>query len=139
MKYDRGNLVFTDLKGVYTVSYQGQGVSNNKFYSAQDWRIRHGIKTKYGKIFSYLLMAEKLPWMDEYMMLIFYNSRHDADNVSAMGKLMLDCLKEEREAGQIVKKGWVYDDSKEYLKGFAVFPDNSLKSNTFEFVILHIK
>jgi len=139
MIYSRGNLQINNVKEVYTVVYQGQGVSNNSFYSAQHWKVRHGIKEKFSKIFWYKLLEAKLPQMREYQLYIFYNSKHDPSNVTAMLKLFEDSLKEERKDGLVTKKGWIYDDTKKYCKGVGQHPDESLPNNTFEFVILHLK
>ncbi len=62
-------------------------------------------------------------------MLIFYNSRHDVDNVIGMEKVFTDCLK-----GTLVK-----NDGKAYYKGLMIFYDTTLPKNTFEFVILEAK
>lgn len=139
MVYSRGNLQINNVKGAYTVVFQGQGVSNNAFYSSQHWKVRHGIKDKFGKIFWYKLLEAKLPQMQEYQLYIFYNSKHDPSNVTAMLKLFEDSLKEERNEGIVTKKGWIYDDTKKYCKGVGQHPDESLPNNTFEFVILHLK
>lgn len=78
--------------------------------------------------------------MDECMVLLFYNSRHDCDNlVGGFTKLFLDTLKQERDNGRITKKGYIYDDSKAYLKGVASFPDTNLPLNTFEIIVLKLK
>ncbi len=139
MVYSRGNLQINNVKGVYTVVFQGQGVSNNAFYSSHHWKVRHGIKEKFGKIFWYKLLEAKLPQMEEYQLYIFYNSKHDPSNVTAMLKLFEDSLKEERKEGVVTKKGWIYDDTKKYCKGVGQHPDETLPNNTFEFVILHLK
>lgn len=139
MVYSRGNLQINNVKGAYTITYQGQGVSNNQFYSSQHWSVRHGIKVKYDKVFWYKLLEAKLPQMQEYLLYIFYNSKHDPSNVTAMLKLFEDSLKEERKEGVVTKKGWIYDDTKKYCKGVGQHPDEKLPNNTFEFVILHLK
>jgi hypothetical protein len=139
MVYSRGNLQINNVKGAYTVVFEGKAVSNNEFYSSQHWTVRHGIKTKFGKIFWYKLLEAKLPQMEEYQLYIFYNSKHDPSNVTAMLKLFEDSLKEERKEGKVVKKGWIYDDTKKYCKGVGQHPDETLPNNTFEFVILHLK
>lgn len=145
MDFKRGSLVIKNIKGSYTIRYEGQGVSTNAFYSGaggrNGWRMRSALKTKYSKIFTTLLNESDLPeWMDEYMVVVFYNSKQDPDNVvGGLLKIMLDNLKQERLKGTVIKKGWVYDDSKAYLKGVASFPDTALPNNTFEIQILHLK
>lgn len=142
MDFKRGSLVVKSIKASYTVEYNGPGISNNLFYAGgagkNGWRVRSGIKSKYTKIFSKLLMESEIPWMDEYSLIIFFNSRMDSDNVSASAKVFLDTLKQERLKGKIIKKGWVYDDSSDYCKMVSMIPDKSLKPNTYQFVLLHL-
>jgi hypothetical protein len=140
MDFKRGSLVIKGVKGVFTVRYSGVGTGTNATYSANGWRTRHALKTKYSKIFQHLLSeAGDIPWMTEYMLFVFYNSKHDPSNISGFSKLMEDNLKQIRKEGVVVRKGYVYDDSKKYCKGTAQWPDESLPHNTFEFVIIQLK
>src|SRR6478609_6738401 len=93
------------LFNTYSVIYQGVGVSSNQFYAGASgrnaWRVRSGIKDKYHKIFLILLSAAKLPKIQEYGLVIFYNNKMDTDNViGGTGKLFLDSLRTK----------WVQDD-----------------------------
>jgi hypothetical protein len=144
MDFKRGSLVIKNIKASYLITYTGQGVSTNAFYSGaggrNGWRMRSTLKTKYAKIFTTLLESSDVPWMDEYSIAVFYNSKQDPDNVvGGLIKIMLDSLKEERLKGKIVKKGWVRDDSKTYLKGVSCFPDTTLPNNTFDIHLIHLK
>lgn len=144
MDFKRGLVVIKNIKASYLITYSGQGLSTNAFYAGgagrNGWRTRSTIKNKYAKIFTTLLKDSDVKWMDEYMMVIFYNSKQDPDNVlGGLGKVALDTLKEEREKGVVTKKGWVHDDSKTYLKGACCFPDLALPNNTFDIHLIHLK
>lgn len=144
MVYKTGIISISGVQDVYPVIYQGQGISTNDYYAGASgkngWKIRAGIKTKYCKIFVSLLYAADLPWMDKYIVILKYNSRMDPDNtIGGLAKLMLDSLKQERKEGVVVKQGWVYDDSKKYIKGIMAVPDEGLPNNTYIFDILHLK
>lgn len=139
MVYKRDHLYIDRVKQVHTVVYEGKAVSNNEYYASNNWRTRHGIKAKFSKIFNVLLSQAGLPWMDKYAVMLFYNGRQDPDNLGGgFVKLFLDALKQERKKGQIIKQGWVYDDSPEYCKMVSTCYDYTLKPNTFEFVILEL-
>ena len=118
---------------IYRVLYEGVGVSNNDFYAGAQgrngWKVRAGIKAKYSKIFGFLLKTSKIPKLNEFGVLVFYNSKHDVDNVSASAKLLIDSMK-----GVVCK-----DDNSKYFKGMFIVHDPNLKKNTFEFLILKIK
>jgi len=101
--------------------------------------VRKTIVDKYKKIFYYLISQAKLPWFDKFKITIYFNSRFDTDNVGAMGKMMLDALKQERLKGEIVKQGCIYDDSKLYCRSFCIIPDETLPVDTYKFVIEDVK
>lgn len=126
------------IKEVHKLTYEGKGVSLNKFYSQGHWSTRHRIKTSFRIIFQKLVDDYgNLPWMDEFSVLIFYNSRHDPDNVVGMEKLLIDFLKQDVDKnGNIIKDGYLKDDSKRYYKGLMISPDTSLPNNTFEFILI---
>lgn len=129
---------FGAIKNIHKITFVGTGVSLNKFYSQGHWSMRHKLKNEFGNTFKNLFSDYgKLTWMQAYSILIFYNSRHDPDNVIGMEKLFIDALKEERDQnGKIIKKGYIHDDSKKYCKGVFIVPDITLKTNTFEFILL---
>lgn len=126
------------FKVVTKVTYTGKGVSLNQFYSQGHWSARSNTKKKYRKIFDKLLENNKrMRWMNKFSLIIFYNSRHDLDNVVGMGKVFIDCLKREVDReGNVTREGFVYDDSKRYYKGLGIFPDEKLPINTFEFILI---
>lgn len=124
---------FNLIKKVHIITYKGQGVSLNKFYSVGHWSTRSNIKTKYRKIFDKLVADQGLEWMNTYSVIIFYNSRHDPDNVIGMEKVFIDALKQDEAAG---RDGYIADDSKRYCKLVAVVPNSRLDMNTFEFMLI---
>lgn len=111
----------------YTIRYEGQGVSNNEFYAGKHWTVRAGIKNKYAKIFGWLAKS-KAKKFDEIGCVLFFNSRHDTDNVTALQKLAIDTLKGK----------YIVDDSTKYLKFTAQVFDPTLPKNTFEFIIINL-
>lgn len=121
-----------NLFTTYVVRYEGLGVSNNAFYaggnSANAWRVRSGIKSKYSKIFGWLV--KPAPRLTTIGVVVFFNSRHDVDNISGTLKIFLDQL---RESGKIE------NDTKRYVKFTCNVYDPQLALNTFEFVIVKIK
>lgn len=124
----------------YSITYQGKGVSVNDYYSAKGWWHRNKIKKEYSEIFDNLIRKSKIQWMDEYCLIIFYNSNHDPDNVVGLSKIFVDEIKQQTDKqGDIIKKGFIKDDSPKYCKFFAVVPDKKLTKNTFEFRLLKIK
>lgn len=112
----------------YTIRYEGEGISNNQFYAGKHWTVRAGIKKKYEKIFLWLIKSSKPKKYDSIGCVVFFNSRHDCDNVTALMKLVIDTLK-----GKYIK-----DDSTKYLKFTAQVHDPTLPHNTFEFVIIKL-
>jgi hypothetical protein len=115
---------------VVSFKYSGEGLSLNKFYSQGHWRTRQNVKQEYKAIFDKIIEpALSKVYMDKFYMLIFYNSRHDCDNVIGMEKIFTDCLK-----GKIVP-----GDGKVNYKGIMIFYDTSLPKNTFEFLLIEAK
>lgn len=128
------------IKNVVTITYQGKGVSLNKFYSQGHWGTRSAIKKKFRKIFDELFVESKdLVWMDQFALVIYYNSRHDLDNVVGMEKVFMDALKRETDKqGRLIRKGYVEDDNKKFYKGMVILPDTDLPTNTFEFHLIDL-
>lgn len=112
----------------YTIRYEGAGISNNEFYAGKHWTVRAGIKKKYAKIFGWLIKGKAKKY-DTIGIVLFYNSKHDADNVTGgMIKVFLDTIK-----GKYIK-----DDAPQYCKMVASIFDPDLPKNTFEFVVIKI-
>jgi hypothetical protein len=111
----------------YTVVYQGEGVSNNKFYAATNWRVRSGIKAKYSKIFGWLI--KPVPKLEKIALVLFFNSKHDTDNCSGMIKTFLDELKQSK----------IPEDNKKHVVLTCNVYDPTLAHNTFEFIIIKLK
>jgi hypothetical protein len=117
---------YQNIKGVHKIVYQGKGVSLNDYYSAGHWSRRSKIKNTYKVIFNDLFTEANLSHMEKFSLVIRYNSRHDVDNVTGLEKVFIDTLREE----------WVKEDNKKYYRGYMVFPDEELPTNTFEFYLI---
>jgi hypothetical protein len=113
----------------YSFFYKGKGVSWNDIYGSNNWRVRKTIVDKYKTSFGWIIKEADLPQMEEFALIVNYNSRHDADNVGCMGKICLDALKGK----------YVEDDSPKHLKMFCIIYDKSLEKNNFKFTIIKIK
>lgn len=109
----------------YEITYTGVAFSINDIYGSNNWRVRKGVVDKYKNIFIWLIKEQKLPKIDKYIITLFYNSRHDADNTAGVLKVMGDSLKTQ----------WVENDDPRFCKGVASYYDPSLPHNTFKFVI----
>jgi hypothetical protein len=129
------------LGKVIKIRYQGKGVSLNKFYKQGHWSTRSQLKNEYCEKFDKLFETSKdLEWVESFYLVIFYNSRHDVDNVVGMGKVFVDAFKRTLDAeGNIVRPGYVMEDDKKHYKGLCIIPDKSLPYNTFDFIILEPK
>lgn len=112
-----------------TICYKGKGVSINQFYSQGHWTTRNNIKKEYKPIFEKMIEEKEVPKMNEFALLIRYNSRHDPDNVTGMEKIFVDSLK---------SMNVIEDDSKKFYKFYGVYPDLTLEPNTFIFNIFKI-
>ena len=122
---------FGFIKEVFTINYKytGKGVSINDFYANSHWSNRNKLVNKYHKIFNALILESKIKKLNEFGIVIIYNSRHDPDNITGYEKLFTDCLK---------KMGIIVDDNKKHYKIFSVIPDESLEMNTIIFKVLKI-
>lgn len=106
----------------YKIIYNGEIISFNKLYSGGHWSKRSGMKNKYHKIFDILLLEAKVKPMKELFLAIFYNTRHDADNIVLTGKFLMDT----------VKGKYLVDDTSKYYKGIQIIHDSSLPKGTLE-------
>lgn len=110
----------------YTITYKGKAVSLNQFYSGAHWSVRSNIKNKYRKIFIPLIEEQKIPKIDMMELVIEANSRHDVDNLVAMGKIFMDCVK---------TMDIIDDDNPKHYKSLTLRSNKELPSNTFSFNI----
>lgn len=110
----------------FVLKYDGEVVSFNQIYSGGHWSKRSAIKTRFHKIFSVLLLEAKVKPMEEMSMVIFYNTRHDCDNIVLTAKFCLDAMK-----GVYIK-----DDNSKYYKGVMIFNDSTLPKGMLELHIL---
>lgn len=126
---------FKLFKKIYTIDYEGKGVSLNQFYDGRHWTHRDKLKKKFIPLFRGLLEKEmKDDRMHEFGIIMLYNSRHDTDNIVGIEKLFVDSLRDTADF-----EGWVNDDSKNYYKFMMVIPDNTLVHNTYKFLVVKIK
>lgn len=112
----------------YTFTFIGRGVSWNDIYGSNNWRTRKTIVDKYKTKFQWIIKEANLPKLEEFALVVNYNSRHDADNIGCMAKICLDALK-----GVYVK-----DDSPKYLKMVSIIFDDSLDKNNFKFTVIKL-
>lgn len=126
------------IKKAWKIIYSGKGVSLNDFYSQAHWSTRNNIKDEYGSIFSKLIQDANMEFINEYSLVIFYNSRLDPSNVSGTIKVFEDTL-----AGMYNRKNrlhkykpYVADDSKKYCKGIITLYDSGLPNNTYEIIVI---
>lgn len=120
------------IKKIYRFTYNGKGISLNQFYNNNNWWTRKKLVDEYHKIFDDLIFDEvKEKNVKKYSILIFYNSRHDPDNVIGMEKVFVDVLR-----GKSGRKPIIKDDSKRYCKFVGIIPDLSFEMDTFEFVLI---
>lgn len=118
------------LGQIVSFKYNGPGISLNKFYIQGHWTKRQGIKNELRSKFEVILKpAIGKIFFDKFYLLVFYNSKHDVDNIVGMEKVFTDTLKD-----LIVK-----NDSKTYYKGMLIMLDETLPKNTFEFVLIEAK
>lgn len=122
----------------HEIIYKGPIYSNNDAQS-KHWRKKASLVKKYKIIFRHLILAAKLPWFEEFALVVYFNSRHDTDNISSTAKIFVDCLRQRELKGKIIQKGYVKDDSKKYYKMLAILPDDSLKKHEFKFKLIKIK
>ena len=111
---------------IYPIVYSGKGVSLNQYYSGGHWSYRSKLKNKYKEIFEELLSSYDIKPMEQFSLVVFFNSRHDTDNVTGLTKLFIDTL----------KGVYIEDDNKKYFRFYGVVPDEKLPTNTFEFYLI---
>lgn len=131
------------VRNTYIVTYKGTPFSLNDIYSSGNqagafWK-RKNIKDKYGKIFADLMHEAhnkgELGLFDRFYLCVFYNSRHDVDNIVGMGKVFADTLRSDKKKGIV---GYVPNDNKKHYRGLTVFVDDDLDLNEFDFMIIDI-
>ena len=124
----------------YLIKYIGKPFSLNDIYVSGNqkgafWK-RKNIKDKYSAIFRDLMEeSEYLVPFNKFMLCIFYNSRHDVDNIVGMGKVFADTLRSDPKKGIV---GYVPNDNKKHYRLLTVVVDDSLELNEFDFMIIDI-
>ena len=113
---------------VYELVYSGKGLSSNAWYAGMHWTKRQKLKDEWRSNFHPLIVAANMAGMQAMSLALTYRSRFDADNTTAMIKLLVDQL-----------KGWfIPDDTPAHFRGFSVEYDSSLPHNTFVFKITEL-
>jgi hypothetical protein len=122
------SLLFTlgFYKKHYKFFYDGEITSANKIWQSPHWAVRSGIKNKYAKIFTILMLEAKFKKVEEMNLVIFYKSRHDVDNLFALMKIWADSI----------KGTYIPDDSNKYYKSTHIIYDNSLEKGNVEFHLI---
>jgi len=110
------------FKKHFKLVYDGEVISFNKLYSGGHWSKRSGLKTRFHRIFNVLLLEAKVEPMKEMFLVIFYNTRHDCDNIVLTGKFLLDAMKGK----------YLVDDTSKYYKGIQIVHDSNLPKGTLE-------
>jgi hypothetical protein len=120
------------IKKWMVVNYSGKIPSFNQMWAGMHWKARKRMADSYHLIFrDYLkkIFKGKNEPATAFSIYIFYNSRHDPDNIMAIEKLFVDTL---------VRDGYVVGDDKKHYKSLVICPDTTLKKNTVEFnIVLH--
>lgn len=117
-----------EISGFKKIVYHGGIPSLNDLYGSKHWTSRHKDAVKYHEMFTWLLRAELGPpkkKASKFMVFIFFNSRHDTDNIVGIEKYFTDML---------VNLGYVEGDNKKFFRALVILPDEKLKKNTVEFV-----
>lgn len=117
------------IKKYWILEYNGKILSLNDLYKQGHWAIRANLKKKYKAKFLELLIKYNVKKCSEFLIIIFYNTRHDVDNLVGVSKILVDTMK------GIVSK----DDNKSYYKGLAIFPDGNLSRGSLEIYIIKKK
>ena len=116
---------------VKTIIYNGRIPSHNDIYGTKNWRSRYSASQKYHQLFLTLFKQDKLPkYKHQFCIDIYFNSRHDVDNIVGIEKYFTDSL---------VRGGYVVGDDSKYFKKLTINYDGSLAKNTVKFVITFYK
>lgn len=110
----------------YKIVWDGDMVSTNSLYSQKHWSARSAMKNKFIKIFSTLLLQQKVKPMKEMIIVLFSNSRMDIDNQSTGCKFLADAI----------KGSYLQDDSNKFYKGLFMVHDSNLPKGTYEYHII---
>jgi len=110
----------------YKITYTGDITSANVVWESRHWSIRSAVKLKFSKIFKVLLLEAKVKKLEEFSLFILYSSKHDCDNLSCLGKIFVDTMKEV----------YIPNDDTRFYKSYHCIYDKSLPKNTVEFNVV---
>ncbi len=111
---------------IWSLDYSGKIFSLNDLYKQGHWAIRSNLKNKYKKEFLSLLAKYEVEPCKKFYLIVFYNTRHDTDNIVGFTKVFVDSMKD------IL----IPDDGKKYYRGLCIFPDESLPKGHLEILIV---
>lgn len=119
----------TPKPSVYTFTYSGKVVSNNKTYSGMHWTKRNALTELWHGTFTRLMSDAGVQPMQRFALHLRFNSRHDVDNLSLLTKWAVDAM----------KGRYIPDDTKKHYRGIHVEADETLPHNTFVFTLTEIR
>jgi len=111
-----------------TIRYTGEIPSLNDVYSGKHWTSRYKTSKLFHELFSILIKRNLSKHNGSFSLYVFYNSRHDVDNIVGIEKYFTDAL---------VKSGYVKGDNKNYYKSVTYCYNTELPKNTVEFIIAY--
>lgn len=119
------------IKDWQKLTYTGKIPSYNAIFKSPHWKERAALTIKYKGIFATLIKkyyGGKPEKTTNFSIYVFFNSRHDTDNIVGAEKFFTDTL---------VGLGYVENDSKQFYRSLVIAPDESLDKNTLEFYLVH--
>lgn len=105
----------------FSITWSGVDLSLNKWYANRHWSFRNKEK-EFWKNFFIKITPRKMKLIDQYFIVMSFNSRLDASNTIPMIKIYEDTLKE---------YDYIIDDSRKFCKGLQILTDDSLDKKTY--------
>jgi len=147
---------FGIVKQVHSVMFIGNIPSTNDIYQSRHWTVRHKLEEKFTKEFRNLFKKLKIPKVDQFGLIVFYNHALDVDNVSFVEKIFVDSFRREVKVfipkypgtkkpikdpktkkpirfEDVIYEGHVANDTQNYFKFLSICPDKTLPENSVEF------
>jgi hypothetical protein len=122
------NLLFT--VGIYNkhykMTYTGDVTSANYIWEGGHWGKRNTVKERYSQIFSVMMREAQFAPINEMSLIVFYNTKHDVDNIQAICKIFVDTM----------KGVYIPDDNNKLYKSIHVAHDPDLPKKTVEFHVI---
>lgn len=115
------------ISRIFNLKYSGEVFSLNDLYKQGHWSKRSNLKKKYANIFIKLAEESNLKFCNKFIIVVFFNTRHDTDNLVGFTKVFVDTMK---------NHGYAKDDDKRFYRGLCIFPDETLKPGEVQILIL---